>query len=50
MAPQICRDTPVTHPGGVAVKKSAKILQIIFKGGGTPVPRPYLRFVSLIRK
>lgn len=45
--PEIFNDTPVTHLGGAAVKDSAKVLQIISEGGGTPALRPYLRFVNL---
>jgi hypothetical protein len=50
LVPEIFRNTPVTHLGGVAVVDSAKVLQIISEGGGTPALRPYLRFVNLIRK
>jgi len=45
---EIFRNTPVTHLGGVAVADSAKVLQIISEGGGTPALRPYLRFVNLL--
>jgi uncharacterized protein (DUF4213/DUF364 family) len=47
LVPEIFRDTPVTHLGGVTVADSAKVLQIISEGGGTPELRPYLRFVNL---
>lgn len=47
LEPEIFHKTPVTHLGGVAVADSAKVLQIISEGGGTPVLRPYLRFVNL---
>ena len=50
LVPEIFRDTPVTHLGGVAVADSAKVLQIISEGGGTPALRPYLRFVNIINK
>jgi uncharacterized protein (DUF4213/DUF364 family) len=50
LVPEIFRDTPVTHLGGVTVVNATKVLQIISEGGGTPVLRPYLRFVNLIRK
>jgi len=50
LVPEIFSDTPVTHLGGVTVADTAKVLQIISEGGGTPVLRPYLRFVNLIRK
>lgn len=50
LVPGIFRDTPVTHLGGVTVADAAKVLQIISEGGGTPILRPYLRFVNLIRK
>jgi len=50
LVPEIFRNTPVTHLGGVAVVDSAKVLQIISEGGGTPALRPYLRFVNLIMK
>lgn len=46
---EIFRDTPVTHLGGAVILDSAKVLQIISEGGGTPALRPYLRFVNLIR-
>lgn len=48
LVPEIFRNTPVTHLGGVAVKDSAKVMQIISEGGGTPALRPYLRFVNLL--
>ena len=48
LAADIFRDTPVTHLGGVAVRDSVKVLQIISEGGGTPALRPYLRFVNLL--
>jgi uncharacterized protein (DUF4213/DUF364 family) len=48
LVPEIFHDTPVTHLGGVAVDNSAKVLQIISEGGGTPALRPYLRFVNLL--
>jgi hypothetical protein len=48
LVPEIFHKTPVTHLGGVAVVDSAKVLQIISEGGGTPTLRPYLRFVNLI--
>jgi uncharacterized protein (DUF4213/DUF364 family) len=48
LVPEIFRDTPVTHLGGAAVADSAKVLQIISEGGGTPALRPYLRFVNLL--
>jgi uncharacterized protein len=50
LVPEIFHNTPVTHLGGVAVADSAKVLQIISEGGGTPVLRPYLRFVNMINK
>ncbi len=50
LVPEIFRDTPVTHLGGVIVNDAAKVLQIISEGGGTPVLRPYLHFVNIIRK
>lgn len=50
LVPEIFRDTPVTHLGGVTVKDSAKVLQIISEGGGTPALRPSLRFVNLLLK
>jgi uncharacterized protein len=50
LVPEIFRDTPVTHLGGVTVADAARVLQIISEGGGTPALRPYLRFVNLIRK
>jgi uncharacterized protein len=50
LVPEIFRDTPVTHLGGVTVADAARVLQIISEGGGTPILRPYLRFVNIIRK
>ncbi len=46
LAPDIFRDTPVTHLGGALVADSGRVLQIISEGGGTPALRPYLRFVN----
>ena len=48
LVPEIFRDTPVTHLGGAAVADSAKVLQIISEGGGTPALRPYLAFCEFI--
>ncbi len=48
LVPEIFHDTPVTHLGGAVVVDSAKVLQIISEGGGTPALRPYLRFVNLL--
>ena len=50
LMPEIFQNTPVTHLGGAAVIDSARVLQIISEGGGTPVLRPYLRFVNVINK
>ncbi len=50
LVPEIFRDTPVTHLGGAAVTDSAKVLQIISEGGGTPALRPCLRFINLFLK
>ncbi len=50
LVPEIFHNTPVTHLGGVAVVDSAKVLQIVSEGGGTPALRPYLRFVNIINK
>ena len=48
----VCRDifagTPVTHLGGSVVLNRQKVLQIVSEGGGTPLLRPYLRFVNLV--
>ncbi len=44
----IFRDTPVTHLGGAVVADSARVLQVISEGGGTPALRPYLRFLNLM--
>ena len=48
LLPEIFRDTPVTHLGGAVVADSARALQVISEGGGTPALRPYLRFVNLM--
>ena len=48
LTPDIFRDTPITHLGGVIVADSSRVMQIISEGGGTPALRPYLRFVNLI--
>ena len=48
LVPAIFRRTPVTHLGGAVVADSARALQIISEGGGTPALRPYLRFVNLM--
>lgn len=50
LLPAIFDQTPVTHLGGAIVADSARVMQIISEGGGTPALRPYLRFVNLIRK
>jgi len=50
LLPEIFDQTPVTHLGGAVVADSARVIQIISDGGGTPTLRPYLRFVNLIRK
>ena len=50
LVPEIFCDTPVTHLGGAVVADSAKVLQIISEGGGTPALRQYLRFVNIINK
>jgi len=50
LVPEIFNDTPITHLGGAIVADSAKVLQVISEGGGTPALRPYLRFVNLINK
>jgi len=50
LMPAIFRNTPVTHLGGAIVADSARVMQIISEGGGTPALRPYLRFVNLINK
>lgn len=44
----IFADTPVTHLGGAVAADSARVLQVISEGGGTPALRPYLRFVNLL--
>jgi uncharacterized protein (DUF4213/DUF364 family) len=48
----VCRDifvgTPVTHLGGSVVLDRQKVMQIVSEGGGTPLLRPYLRFVNLL--
>ena len=48
LLPAIFRNTPVTHLGGAVVADSARVMQIISEGGGTPALRPYLRFVNLM--
>jgi uncharacterized protein (DUF4213/DUF364 family) len=48
LVPEIFHGTPVTHLGGAVVADSARALQIISEGGGTPALRPYLRFVNFI--
>jgi len=48
LVPEIFHNTPVTHLGGAVVVDSAKVLQIISEGGGTPALRSYLRFVNLL--
>ena len=50
LLPEIFHDTPVRHLGGAVVADSAKVLQIISEGGGTPALRPYLRFVNMLNK
>jgi uncharacterized protein (DUF4213/DUF364 family) len=50
LLPAIFDQTPVMHLGGAIVADSARIMQIISEGGGTPALRPYLRFVNLIIK
>lgn len=48
LLPDIFRDTPVTHLGGAVVADSARVLQVLSEGGGTPALRPYLRFLNLM--
>jgi len=48
LMPAIFRNTSVTHLGGAVVADSARVMQIISEGGGTPALRPYLRFVNLM--
>ncbi len=48
LMPDIFTDTLITHLGGAVVADSARVMQIISEGGGTPALRPYLRFVNLI--
>jgi len=48
LLPAIFRNTPVTHLGGAVVADSARVMQIISEGGGTPALRAYLRFVNLM--
>ena len=48
LAAEIFPDTPLTQLGGAVVNDSARVLQIISEGGGTPALRPYLRFVNLM--
>lgn len=48
LLPAVFSGTPVTHLGGAVVADSARVLQIISEGGGTPALRPHLRFVNLI--
>ncbi len=48
LVPEVFQDTPVTHLGGAVVADSARVLRIISEGGGTPLLRPYLRFVNLM--
>jgi hypothetical protein len=50
LMPAIFRSTPVTHLGGAIVADSARVMQIISEGGGTPALRPCLRFVNLMNK
>jgi uncharacterized protein (DUF4213/DUF364 family) len=50
LVPEIFSGTPVTHLGGAVVADSARVMQIISEGGGTPSLRPYLHFVNLIKK
>jgi uncharacterized protein (DUF4213/DUF364 family) len=50
LLPAIFDQTSVMHLGGAIVADSARVMQIISEGGGTPALRPYLRFVNLIRK
>ncbi|PKN50589.1 MAG: hypothetical protein CVU55_16240 [Deltaproteobacteria bacterium HGW-Deltaproteobacteria-13] len=49
LIPELFLNTPVTHLGGATVADSARVLQIISEGGGTPALRPYLRFVNLLK-
>jgi uncharacterized protein len=50
LLPEIFQGTPVHHLGGAIVRDIKKVMQIISEGGGTPVMRPYLRFVNLLVK
>ncbi len=48
LAREIFQGTPVTHLGGSAILDIDKILQIVSEGGGTPVMRPWLRFINVM--
>jgi uncharacterized protein (DUF4213/DUF364 family) len=43
---EIFRGSPVTHLGGSAIVDAVGLLRVVSEGGGTPVMRPYLRFVN----
>ncbi len=50
LMPEIFHDTRITHLGGAVVKDTARVMQIVSEGGGTPALRPYLYFVNLVLK
>ena len=48
LCPEIFQGTLVNHLGGSAIMDAQKVMRIISEGGGTPILRPYLRFVNIL--
>lgn len=48
LAPKAFQGTPVNHLAGSVSMDNRKILQIVSEGGGTPIMRPWLRFVNIV--
>jgi len=48
LLPEAFRGTPVTHLAGSWVRDSARVLQVVSEGGGTPQMKPSLVSVTLL--
>jgi hypothetical protein len=50
LCPEAFQGTPINHIGGSIVKDPGQVLRVVSEAGGTPVLRPYLKFVNLFIK
>lgn len=48
MLRSVFETTKINHLGGALVADTARVLQVISEGGGTPAMRPYLNFVNIL--